>query len=274
MKRAFEFVKIIEPPPKPRSYGIVEIRGSYYTPVTCTYLSDLLDIAGEYIDGLKFAGGSQRLHPLPEVKKIIRLCHDHGLYVSTGGFIERVIVEGPKAVDSYLEESKSLGFDVVEVSSGLARIALEDKVDIVKEVIRLGMKPKPEVSFMAGAGAGTDVAGYRPRLRPFGDFAKEADAMLRAGARMLMFESEGITEGLPPEKWRTDLIERVVRKFGLERWMFEAAEPRVFKWYLRKFGPKANVFIDHSQIFEFQAWRSKLWGDPDIWKGRKVRYRH
>jgi phosphosulfolactate synthase (CoM biosynthesis protein A) len=58
------------------------------------------------------------------LKKIINICHNHNVYVSTGGFVERVIVQGTEAVDRYLEECKLLGFDVVEVSSGLAPIPL------------------------------------------------------------------------------------------------------------------------------------------------------
>jgi hypothetical protein len=37
---------------------------------------------------------------------------------------------------------------------------------------------------------------------------KEARAHLEAGAHIMMLESEGITEGLPPNKWRTDVIKR------------------------------------------------------------------
>lgn len=270
--KAFEFVKIAERPPKPRSSGVVEIRGPYYTPVGLNYLRDLLEVAGDFIDGFKFAGGSQRLHPRAVIKEIIKLCHENDVYVSTGGFIERVIVEGPRAVDLYLEECKSLGFDVVEVSSGLAQIDLESKIEITKRIIQLGLKPKPEISFMLGAGAGTKVRGYKPKLRNFEEVAEEADAYLKAGAQLLMFESEGVTEDIPQTKWRTDLIDRVVKRFGLKTWMFEAADPAVFKWYIKRFGPDVNVFIDHSQILEFEAWRSKLWGDPAIWAGKSFSY--
>jgi len=45
--KAFEFVKIEELKGKPRSEGITEIRGSYYTVVTPKYLEELLNIAGE-----------------------------------------------------------------------------------------------------------------------------------------------------------------------------------------------------------------------------------
>jgi phosphosulfolactate synthase (CoM biosynthesis protein A) len=273
--KAFDFVRIWELPPKPREVGIVEIRGPYYTPVPTKYLEGLLEDWGEYIDGYKFAGGSQRLLSRETVRRIIALCHDHGVYVSTGGFVERVILQGSEAVDRYLEECKALGFDVVEVSSGLAPISLEDKVEIVRRVQEVGLKAKPEVSIMVGAGAGTQVVGYgrRAKFRSIDDVEREAAAHLSAGAHMLMLESEGVTEGLPPSKWRKDVVERLVDKFGAKRWMFEASEPAVFKWYLKKFGRDVNLFIDHSQIVEYTAWRCQLWGDRDIWKGKAVSYR-
>ncbi len=257
---------------KPRKTGVIEIRGPYYTPVTYGYLKDLLEDWGEYIDGFKFAGGSMRLLQRSRTRQIINLCHEHGVYVSTGGFVERVIVQGAEAVDEYLEECKALEFDVVEVSSGLAPIKLEDKVAIVRQVQRLDMKPKPEVSMMIGAGAGTHIVGYTTRMRSFADVARETKAHLDAGAEILMLESEGITEDLPPRRWRKDVVNKLVQKFGYKSWMFEASDPPVFKWYLKTFGADVNLFIDHSQIVEFNAWRLGLWGDSDIWKGKRLSY--
>ncbi len=272
--KAFDFVKIDMPPKKPRIVGVIEMRGPYYTSVSYGYLRDLLDDWSEYVDGYKFAGGSMRLLTRERVKHIIQTCHDHHLYVSTGGFVERVIVQGRDAVDRYLGECKELGFDVVEVSSGLAPIPLHDKIEIVKQVQRLGMKPKPEVSMMIGAGAGTHVAGYEGsmKIRNFDDFASEVDAHLSAGVHMIMIESEGLTEDLPPEKWRKDVIKKLVDRFGYKTLMFEASDPPVFKWYLTTFGRDVNLFIDHSQVVEFTAWRTKLWGDSEIWKGKELHY--
>ncbi len=272
VKKAFDFVKITELPPKPRQSGIIEMRGPYYAPITYGYLKDLLDDWGEYIDGVKFAGGSQRLLTQSRVKQIIKLCHDHDLYVSTGGFIERVAVQGSIAIDRYLEECKELGFDVVEVSSGLAPITQEDKVRMVKQVKKLGMKPKPEITMMFGAGAGTRVAGYEMKMRKLEDVIAEVKAHQKVGAEIFMFESEGVTEDMPPETWRVDVIKKLVDEFGYKIWMFEAAEPAVFKWYLKNIAKDVNLFIDNSQIVEFNAWRLGLWGDRDIWKGKKLRY--
>ncbi len=273
VKKAFDFVKITELHPKPRQTGIIEMRGPYYAPITYGYLKDLLDDWGEYIDGVKFAGGSQRLLSLSRVKQIIKLCHDHDLYVSTGGFIERVAVQGSSAIDQYLEECKELGFDVVEVSSGLAPITLEDKVRMVKQVKKLGMKPKPEITMMFGAGAGPRVAGYEMKMRKLEDVIAEVKAHQKVGAEIFMFESEGVTEDMPPETWRVDVIKKLVDEFGYKIWMFEAAEPAVFKWYLKNIAKDVNLFIDNSQIVEFNAWRLGLWGDRDIWKGKKLQYK-
>jgi len=272
-EKAFSFVKILESSPKPRHDGIVEIRGPYYSPVTLTYLQDLLDMWGDYLDGLKFAGGSQRLLSLEVLKKIIDICHKHDVYVSTGGFIERVIVQGSEAVDRYLEECKSLRFDIVEVSSGLAPIPLKDKVEIVKQVKKMGMKPKPEISMMFGAGAGTHVAGYKTELKTVDDLLDEIDMHQSAGAENMMLESEAITEDLPPEEWRIDAINELNKRFGFACFMFEASDPPVFKWYLKQFGPGVNLFIDHSQTVEFTAWKTQLWGDRDIWKEKSLSYK-
>src|ERR687885_2394638 len=88
-EKAFNFVKILESPPKPRHDGIIEIRGPYYSAVTITYLQDLLDMWGDYIDGFKFAGGSQRLLSIEILKKIIYIFHKYDVYVSTGGVFEK-----------------------------------------------------------------------------------------------------------------------------------------------------------------------------------------
>jgi len=270
--KTFDFVKLADLDPKPRDKGVIEIRGPYYTSVSYGFLKDLLDDWSEYVDGYKFAGGSMRLLPRETTRKIISVCHDYGVYVSTGGFVERVIVEGSDIVDKYLEECKALEFDMVEVSSGFAPMKLEDKVAIVRRVQKLGMKAKPEVSMMIGAGGGTHVVGYKTKMRTFQDVAKETQAHLDVGANVLMLESEGITEDLPSSKWRKDVVKKLVDRFGLETWMFEASDPSVFQWSLTCCGKNVNLFIDHSQIVEFTAWKLGLWGDRGIWKGKKISY--
>src|SRR5262245_6188438 len=127
-ERAFAFLRVNERQGKPRTRGITEIRGPYYTPMGARYLQDILDTMGEYVDALKFAGGSFSLMPRRVVRELIDLCHDHGVMVSTGGFIEHVLTQGTGAVRAYLRECKELGFDVVEVSSGFVSVPTDDVV--------------------------------------------------------------------------------------------------------------------------------------------------
>jgi phosphosulfolactate synthase (CoM biosynthesis protein A) len=272
-KKAFEFMKLPKLQSKPRKKGIVEIRGPYYTSITFDWLRGLLHDWSDWFDGYKFAAGSFRLLDASTLKSIINLCHDHDVYVSTGGAVERYIIEGPEMVDRYFEECKRFDFDVIELSSGFADIPTPDMIEMVKRVRELGMKPKPEISFMYEAGGGTHEADYRVRYKPTGRIMDEIRQLVRSGVELMMFESEGITEDLPVEKWRKDLIMKVVKEFGFERFMFEASDPPVFKWYYKQFGRDVNLFVDHSQLVEYNIWRLGLWGDADIWNGRKASYK-
>ena len=109
---AFSFVPRAARPPKPRTRGLTEIRGPYYSAYGERHLADLFETMGQWIDGLKFAGGSFALMPPQAVKGMASLAHDHDIYVSTGGWIENVLRFGGDTVERYIAEAKALGFDV------------------------------------------------------------------------------------------------------------------------------------------------------------------
>jgi phosphosulfolactate synthase (CoM biosynthesis protein A) len=92
------------------------------------YLEDVLTTIGAYVDVLKFAGGSFSLMPRKAVKELLELCHAHNVLVSTGGFIEHILTQGPVAVTRYIDECKRLGFDIVEISTGSITIPTDDKI--------------------------------------------------------------------------------------------------------------------------------------------------
>src|SRR5919109_2171165 len=109
-ERSFPFLRINERKGKPRTRGLTEIRGPYYSVVGRHYLEDLFELVGEYVDSLKFAGGSFAIMPESAVRNLIELCHRHNVLVSTGGFLERVLGQGSDAVRKYVAECKRLGF--------------------------------------------------------------------------------------------------------------------------------------------------------------------
>jgi phosphosulfolactate synthase (CoM biosynthesis protein A) len=269
--RAFDFLRINQRPGKPRSRGVTEIRGPYYTPMGKRYLQDILETMGDYIDALKFAGGSFSLMPRPIVKELIDLCHAHDVLVSTGGFIEHVLTQGPEAVRRYFRECKELGFDIVEVSSGFLTVPAEDLLRLVVEVQQNGMKAKPEVGIQFGAGGASASAELEAEGTRDPEWAiAQARRYLDAGADMIMIESEGITENVTT--WRTGTAGRFVNALGLDKIMFEAADPEVFGWYIKNYGPEVNLFVDHSQIVQLECLRSGIWGTKSLW-GRVLTYK-
>jgi phosphosulfolactate synthase (CoM biosynthesis protein A) len=266
----FDFVRSNRRPDKPRTAGITEIRGAYYTPMGPRYLEDLLETSGAHVDALKFAGGAFTLMPHRALTRLIELCHQHGVLVSTGGFVEYVLTQGPAAVERYISTCRDVGFDIVELSAGFVTIPPDDVLRLIERVQRAGLKAKPEVGVQPGAGGASDAAALEQEGRHDPDHViAQARRYLDAGAYMIMVESEGITESV--DQWRTHLAARFANVLGLERIMFEAAEPEVFDWYIRHYGPQVNLFVDHSQIVQLEALRRGIWGTTATW-GRIVTY--
>ncbi|HEX3056750.1 MAG TPA: phosphosulfolactate synthase [Gaiellaceae bacterium] len=270
VERAFSFLELNQRPQKPRSRGVTEIRGPYYTPVGHRYLADLLETMGTYIDTLKYAGGSFALMPRETVHALNELCHEHEVAVSTGGFLEHVLAQRGDAVARYLEESRELGFDIVEISTGFVTLPADDLIRLTKTVRAAGLKPKPEVGIQFGAGGASTVEALEAEgTRDVGQAIELAKRHLDAGAQMIMIESEGITEQV--RDWRTDVVARIVSELGLEHVMFEAADPAVFSWYVKNYGIDVNLFVDHSQIVQLECLRAGIWGTDDTW-GRMLGY--
>jgi phosphosulfolactate synthase (CoM biosynthesis protein A) len=270
-QRAFSFLRVNERPPKPRTRGITEIRGPYYTPMGKRYLQDLLETMGAYVDGLKFAGGSFALMPHETVKELIDLCHAHNVLVSTGGFIEYVLTQGPEAVRSYIQECGELGFDIIEISSGFITIPIDDLLRLIETVQQAGLQPRPEVGIQFGAGGGSAVSELEAEgTRDAGAAIRQAKRFLEAGASRVLIESEGITESV--REWCTEVVSQITDALGLEQVIFEAADPQVFEWYVKSYGPEVNLFVDHSQIVQLECLRSGIWGTQSLW-GRVLSYK-
>ena len=63
------------------------------------------------------------------------------------------------------------------------------------------------------------------------------------------------------------VVATIARELGLEKVMFEAADPEVFK----NDRPEVNLFVDHSQVVQLERLRCGIWGTKSLW-GRVVTY--
>lgn len=256
------FLKMNSRPPKPRTRGITEIRGPYYSVLGRRQLEDLLEVAGEYADSLKFAGGSFALIPRAKLREIIEICHAFEVKVSTGGFIENVLRQGDEAVRKYVAACADLGFDTIEISAGFVSLSTEDWLRLIDLVQKAGLTPKPEIGVLFGAGGGSVEDPNAIHPGPEWAIAR-AHRFIEAGVDLLMVESEGVTENVA--HWRTEVPARLVEELGLAHLMFEAADPHVFDWYVRTYGPDVNLFVDHSQILQLECLRTGIWGEKESW---------
>lgn len=223
--RAFSFLPINRREAKPRQRGLTEIRGPYYSVMGTRYLSDILETVGEYVDGVKYAGGSFALMP--------RKREDVARYI---------------------------GEALIELSTGFISLPTEDLLALIKAVKAAGLKAKPELGIQFGAGGATKTAELAAEgTRDVRRVIAQARRCIEAGADRIMIESEGITESV--DTWRTDAVAQIIDELGLEAVMFEAADPPVFEWYIKNYGAEVNLFVDHSQIVQVECLRAGS-GEP------------
>lgn len=162
--------------------------------------------------------------------------------------------------------------DVIELSSGFLSIPEDDWLRLVDKVHSYKLEAKPELGIQFGAGGDTPASGLEAiGTSDPGKLVNLGHRFLDAGVKRLMIESEGITENVT--SWRTDVVSRIMKELPSERVMFEAADPKVFNWYIREFGIDVNLFVDHSQIVQLECLRSGIWGTADTW-GKIVSFRN
>lgn len=265
---AFNFVPRAHRPAKPRTYGLTEIRAPYYDTFGTRHLQDVLDVAGAWVDGIKWAGGSFALLPPEQVRAFSDIAHHHNAYVSSGGWIETVLRYGDDAVDQYLQEAKDVGFDTIEISTGFIMLPTSGLQRLVEKVTKAGLKAKPELGIQIGSGGDSTEAELAAEgAKDVGDLVDRAKKTLDAGASIIMIESEGITENVT--EWNTGAAASIINGVGLENVMFEAADGPVFEWYVKNYGNEVNLFVDHSQILQLEGLRQNIWGNKSTW-GRVI----
>lgn len=265
------FLRLNDRDPKPRATAITEVRGPYYSTIGPAYIDDVLTVAGPYVDWLKIPGPGIALVPSSAMAKIAESCHRHEVKLSAGGLIEFVLTRGPRAVASYFDALADLGFAIVEVSAGFLALSTPDYLRLVARAKKTGLTVKAEVGVQFGAGGTSSAASLKAEGSiSVGWAMNRARQALEAGADMIVLESEGVTESVT--SWRTDVPAAFVAELGVERLMFEAADPAVFEWYVKNYGPDVNLFIDHSQVLHLESLRSGVWGPTSLF-GRVVTYR-
>ncbi|KAK7363005.1 hypothetical protein VNO77_05131 [Canavalia gladiata] len=257
-------------PSKPRRFGVTEMRSPHYTLFSHNVLQEIFESMGEYVDGLKFSGGSHSLMPRATMKQVIDMAHQHDVYVSTGDWAEHMIRKGLSGFKEYVEECKQLGFDTIELNVGSLGIPEETLLRFVRLVKSDGLKVKPhfEVKITESdipRGGDRAYGAYIPPAPRSFEIVEDVDLLIRraercleAGADMIMIDADDVSKHA--DNMRADIIAKIIGRLGLEKTMFEASNQRTSEWFIKQYGPKVNLFIDHSNVVDVECLRGRNLG--------------
>ncbi|KAE8723058.1 putative transcription factor [Hibiscus syriacus] len=245
-------------PEKPRRFGVTEMRGPNHTLLTQNVLQEIFESMGQFVDGLKFSGGSHSLMPKSFLKQVIHMAHQHDVYVSTGDWAEQMIRKGPSAFKDYVEECKQMGFDTIELNVPSLEVPEDTLLRYVRLIKSGGLKAKPQfaVKFNKSdipTGGNRAFGAYVPPPPPRSTeliedvdlLIRRAERCLEAGADMIMIDADDLCKHA--DSVRADVIAKVIGRLGLEKIMFEASNARASEWFVKQYGPRVNLFVDHSQ---------------------------
>lgn len=252
-------------PEKPRRYGVTEMRGPQHSLFSQNHLQDIFDSMGQFVDGLKFSGGSHSLMPKSYIKEVTNLAHKHNVYVSTGGWAEHLQRGGPSAFKDYIEECKELGFDTVEIDAGSLGVPEEILLRYVRLVKTGGLRAKPlfalkfnksDIPTNGNRAYGSYVVPA-PRTSELVEdvdlLIRRAERCLEAGADMIMIDADDVCR--QADSMRGDIIAKVIGRLGLDKTMFEASNPKTSEWFIKQYSPRVNLFVDHSQVMDLECLR-------------------
>ncbi|KAK9089598.1 hypothetical protein Scep_028680 [Stephania cephalantha] len=252
-------------PEKPRRYGVTEIRGPHYSLLTHSAIQDILESHAQFVDGLKFSGGSHSLMSKNFIKKVTEIAHKHDVYVSTGDWAEHLLRQGPSGFKDYVEECKNLGFDTIELNVGSLKVPEEALLRFVRLIKSVGLGAKPQFALKFDK-ADLPLAVDRafgayvvPVSRP-SEIVEDIDLLIRraercleAGADMIMIDADDVCQ--VADSLRTDIVAKIIGRLGLEKTMFEASNPKATEWFIKRYGPRVNLFVDHSQVMDLECLR-------------------
>ncbi|XP_059661116.1 protein HEAT-STRESS-ASSOCIATED 32-like [Cornus florida] len=252
-------------PEKPRRFGVTEMRGPHYTLFSQNLIQDIFESMGQFVDGLKFTGGSHSLMQKDFVKDVTNMAHKHNIYVSTGDWAEHLLRKGPSAFKEYIEECKQLGFDTVEINVGSLGVPEETLLRFVRLIKSGGLKAKPQfaVKFNRSdipANGDRAFGAYVVPAPRSSEMVEDVDLLVRmaercleAGADMIMIDADDVCK--QADSVRADIIAKIVGRLGLEKTMFEASNSQTSEWFITQYGPRVNLFVDHSQVMDLECLR-------------------
>lgn len=228
---AFQEIVIPDWPPKPRDWGITMVAD---WGVGLARQKDLIQTCGYFVDLAKIVVAVSRILPREILIRKIRLYQENQIEPFPGGqFLEIAILQ--KRVKEYCRAARNVGYETVEVSDNAITLTLEEKSEVIQQVIDSGLRVIGEVGKKVAA---TDLS----------ELIADIHTTLKAGAWKVFVEAKEIFG----EELNADLIKQLANSVDLSKLIFEIPLVSVqevhhyqgykmWQWLLETFGPRVNI---------------------------------
>ncbi|MGQ0843821.1 MAG: phosphosulfolactate synthase [Sporichthyaceae bacterium] len=194
-------------------------------------LASVLDIAGAYIDIVKFGWGTAYVTPQDVAAAKVARCLAAGVHVSPGGTLFEIAVSQDR-VAQFAAWAARIGFDTIEISDGTVDLGPARRRKLIRELTA-------DFRVVAEVGCKDSTVDIDPLL-----WAELMLEDLDAGCSYVIAEGrESGTVGVydASGKPRGDLIETVLERVPAERIIFEAPTKAQQAWFVERLGAEANL---------------------------------
>jgi phosphosulfolactate synthase len=192
-----------------------------------------LEYLSPYFDVVKIGWGLPLLLPREKIRERVKMYHDVGIDVSTGGTLLEYAVLNDRA-PQMMDEARELGFDIIEVSNGALELSSEQIERLVEQVkrrsldyfIEVGKKdPQHQLSLKET----NAQIGFARSLKPRRVLLEGRET----GRGVGIYDSDGAV------KW--DWVRSILSEHPLEELMFEAPAETQQMALLRELGAEVNL---------------------------------
>jgi phosphosulfolactate synthase len=213
-------------------------------------IEDLVSVAGDYVDIVKFGWGTSFVTPI--LKDKIKLYKETGIPTYFGGTLfEAFIVRNQ--FEDYLKVLDKYNMEYAEVSDGSIELDHDMKCDFIRKL-------SEHVTVLSEVGS-KDAEKIIPPYK----WIAQMQAELDAGSWKVIGEArESGTVGLfrASGEVRSGLVEEILTKIPFEKIIWEAPQKAQQVWFIKLLGANVNVGnISPSEVIPLETIRLGLRGD-------------
>ncbi len=211
---------------KPRSQGITHI---FDKGLTLAAVEGLYEVAGDYIDVVKFGWGSSYI--TCNLAEKIALYRSLDTPVVCGGTLFEVSYTLNK-LDGYKRWMSANGLTHVEISDGTIDLPRERKLELIADFAR-------DFTVLSEVGSKDAEVIFAPY-----EWVRWIKEELAAGSWKVITEGrEGGTAGIfrPSGEMRSGLVEEIAHEVPINDLVFEAPVKTAQAWLIAQYGPEVNL---------------------------------